>query len=478
MEDLVFASATKARPSFLRRIHPAKSQALGRSAKVFLVFFAIYLVTWGGHYTSGDGAHKIAWAKVLLGDSVTGIAPDSNGVYSKYGIGHSLIAMPSLALSSLVTRHTGVHCEAMFYTLTFIVNGALLIALIGFYLFQIYEPKRVLWTLALLGLATTWWPYTKTDFSEVLVATAWFGGFLLMRSGRAALGMGVAAITVSIRTDSFVLIAILALWWLIQDRRLATAARLVVAVLPAIGLVAIGNWMRYHSVLDHGYDGEAFTTPLWLGLSGILISGGKSIFLFSPPLLLGFLGWRRFRHRQETSMDALLFAAIFASQLLIYSRWWDWSSDDAWGVRFMIPSVMLMCIPLIEVSEGRFLVLAIGVTGLAIQLLAVTVGSLDYLIMMRAHEAKRQALFVSGENRVDFEDIRFNARYGQIAGNWILLRNLLHFPPQPSPSDPGNPTPLYDVLPPSVWMKTARWDFIWASPHNGAIRLKAQQAKP
>ena len=150
--------------------------ALRHSLRVFFCFFAVYLATWGGHYTSGDGAQKIAWAKVLLFGASAGVSPGPNGVYSKYGIGHSLIAMLPVAASSFIQKHTGIRCEAALYTLIFVANGALMLALIAYYLFQFYLPSRVWWTVSLIGLATTWWPYTKMDFSEPLVATTVFAG--------------------------------------------------------------------------------------------------------------------------------------------------------------------------------------------------------------------------------------------------------------------------------------------------------------
>jgi hypothetical protein len=434
-----------------------------RSLKVFLLFFAVYLLTWGGHYTSGDGAQKIAWAKAMLFGDSGGINPGPNGVYSKYGIGHSLIAMAPLAAASFIQRHTGIRCEAALYTLIFVLNGAILLALVAYYLFQFCETRRVWWTIALIGFGTTWWPYTKLDFSEALVATFLFAGFVLMRFGRPVLGMALAGFTITIRTDSIVLIALLVLWYLFEHRTLGSALKLGLAILPSLLIVAAANWYRYHSVSDLGYAEERFTTPLLIGLTGILVSGGKSIFLFSPPLILGFLGWKRFRARPATRNDAMLFVAVFGAELLVYSKWWDWSSDDAWGVRFMIPSVVLMCIPAVEVLERRLLVAAVAAVGLAVQVLAVTAGGLNYLVLVRAEQTHRQALFVSGENRVDFEDLRFNPRYGQIAGNWILLRHLLHIPPHPGSPEfiPKNGTPLYDTMPPSAWSDAARWDFIW-----------------
>ncbi len=431
--------------------------------KVFVVFCAIYLLTWGGHYTTGDGSYKIAWARVMLYGSPERMQPGANGVCSKYGIGHSLIAMAPLAAAAFIQKHTGIRCEAALYTVVFVANGALLLALLAYYLCQMYSGRRAWLTVGIIGLATTWWPYTKLDFSEVFVTTILFAGFLLMRSGFTVAGMLVAAFTLTIRTDSLILLGLLAAWYLVQRPGVRTALKLGLPVVPSVLVVMAANYARYHSVFDHGYAQERFSTPLLLGLYGILFSGGKSIFLFSPPLILGFLGWTRFRRRIATRLDAFFFLAVFVSELLLYSKWWDWSSDDAWGVRFLVPGIVFMCIPLIEVLDRRSLVIAIAGIGVAVQLLAVTVGGLDYLLLMRASNSHRQNLFAPPTNSVDLEDIRFNPRYSQIAGNWILLRHLLHIPPAPCPPDlvKTNGTPLYDTLPPNVWA-AAHWDFIWA----------------
>ena len=442
---------------------PGDSRSATRfSRTTFLVFFVFYLVSWGGHYTSGDGFHKIAWAKFVLFGASSGVHPDSNGIYSKYGVGHTLIAIPALVASTVVQKLTGIRSEAAFYTLIFVANGALLMALISYYLVHFYSPKRVWLTIALIGLATTWWPYTKMDFSEVLVATILFAGFVLMRFGRPVAGMLLAGLTLTIRMDAIVPITLLALWALAESPSLRAALKFGAAILPSLAIVAASNYIRYHSVFDRGYAGEGFTTPVLTGMYGILFSAGKSVFLFSPPLILGFLGWIRFRARPALRRDALLFAAIFLSELLIYSKWWDWSSDDAWGVRFMIPAVVLMCIPAIEVLDRRILFTTVAAAGLLVQLLAVLPGGLDYLMLMRNEHSQRTALFVSGQNRVDIEDIRFNPHYSQLAGNWILLRHLLHIPPRPSQAlIEKNGTPLYDALAPQEWSHAAHWDLVW-----------------
>jgi hypothetical protein len=399
---------------------------------------------------------------MFLGGAAAGTTAQAT-VYSKYGIGHSLLAVAPLALAHFVNKTTGIRCEAALYTLMFVVNGALFLALLAFYLAHFY-PSRSVWITALIaGLATTWWPYTKMDFSEPLTLTIAFLGFVLMRFGRPFTGMLIAAFTLAIRADSIAIVGPLVVWYLLANRSVRACVQMAVAIAPSIALVLLGNYVRYHSLLDHGYADERFSNPLLVGVYGMLLSSGKSILLFSPPLLLGLLGWKAFAARPRTHSDAWLFLTIWVAQVMLFAKWWDWSSDDAWGVRFLIPGVLLMCIPMVAILDRRALVIPVVAAGIAVQLLGVLVSPLDFVMLLRAQQFQREALYVGGHNRVDFEDLRFNPSYNQILGNWILLRHLLHFPP--SPTNPGDApkvgTRLYDAIPPQAWASAAGWDFVW-----------------
>lgn len=440
------------------------AKPLHLALRVFLLFVLIYTCTWAGHYTSGDGAHKIAWAKALLGHD-PGVQPDSGGVYSKYGIGHTLIAIPPIEGAYWIQKATGIRTEAALYTLMFVVNGALFLALVAYYLAHFFPSSAVWRTVLIMGLATIWWPYTKLDFSEPLLLTVLFLGFVLVRFGKPFLGMFVAAFSMTIRPDAPVILAPLVLWYLFSNRSVRAIFKVALAFVPSIALVLFANYLRYHSFLDHGYSDQRWSNLLFVGLYGLLVSSGKSAFLFSPPLLLGIWGWRRFANREQLTADAWLFAGMFAAQVLFYAKYWIWSSDDAWGDRYVLPGVLLLCIPLITMLHRRALVIPVVAAGIFVQLLAVTVGGLDFVMLLRASQPQREAVFMHGISRVDFDDLWFNPNYSQIFGNWILLRYLLHVPPAPSKADPAEVdlvgTRLYDAIPAQSWRAAARWDFIW-----------------
>ena len=118
------------------------------------------------------------------------------------------------------------------------------------------------------------------------------------------------------------------------------------APLAACGLFqAALNVYRFGNVLEFGYGSEpatGFTTPLPDGIGYLLLSPGKGLFLFAPPVLLGLALWPRLARRRP--LEAMVVALVFLGQLLYFARWWAWHGDWSWGPRYMVvtvPFVML-----------------------------------------------------------------------------------------------------------------------------------------
>jgi hypothetical protein len=119
----------------------------------------------------------------------------------------------------------------------------------------------------------------------------------------------------------------------------------------ALGLAILlwYNLARFGTPLATGYASEAslFTTPLLVGLHGLLLSPGKSVLLFAPPLLLALPGavvlWRRGERGA-----VLLALGLFLSHLLLYAGWGEWQGGGVWGPRFLLPVVA----PLLALAAG------------------------------------------------------------------------------------------------------------------------------
>jgi len=102
-----------------------------------------------------------------------------------------------------------------------------------------------------------------------------------------------------------------------------------------------------HGLLQAGRcDVENVLVSAW----GFLFSPGKSIFLYSPPLLLAVLGlpgfWRS--HRGACWPCWPLFVPV----LLFYCRSPSWPGDFAWGPRYAVFAVPVLLLPAIAFLSG------------------------------------------------------------------------------------------------------------------------------
>ncbi len=136
-----------------------------RFAAVFACAFAIYLATFGGHYVSGDEAHRIAWAKSLIDCHCNDISRYFPGEhYAIYGIGISLLHVPPILLARWIKTTTGLSTEGAFNMLLYVFNAAIGVALVYVLLARERVGTRAAALSALtIGVTSAWFPYSKVN---------------------------------------------------------------------------------------------------------------------------------------------------------------------------------------------------------------------------------------------------------------------------------------------------------------------------
>ncbi|MFA7244901.1 MAG: glycosyltransferase family 2 protein [Candidatus Magasanikbacteria bacterium] len=118
----------------------------------------------------------------------------------------------------------------------------------------------------------------------------------------------------------------------------------ILSVLLAQYLV-YGAWTGVYS-LSHEFQ----IWTWWEGFYGIFFSIGKSIFLFSPWLILTLFVWKRFwREQKETAVFLLV---SFLLLLLITAPFSYWT-DETWSVRKLVAIMVLLHLPLIYFFEEK-----------------------------------------------------------------------------------------------------------------------------
>ncbi|MCB2156986.1 hypothetical protein KQI84_19075 [bacterium] len=101
-------------------------------------------------------------------------------------------------------------------------------------------------------------------------------------------------------------------------------------------LLAFNNW-RFGDAggVTGGYSDQAesvkFSTPVFVGLHGFLMTPGKSIFFFSPVLILAIWGWILTPAQKRWSGWIVL--GSFLPFALAMVKWQNWSGGWDWGPR-------------------------------------------------------------------------------------------------------------------------------------------------
>jgi hypothetical protein len=228
------------------------------------------------------------------------------------------------------------------------------------------------------GLGTMAWPFSKTLYRDVLLMfcgaivvlglsisqneerVKGYAGLALMLFG--LIGGILAKRTAWVMAPALVIAIILA--WKSSPRSNRTQGRIVAAVflcgfalivaaiaIPSRGLLARYSANHFIFVLARIFEGIGPSTlPAILGP---FFSPGKSIFLFSPILILAPIGLARGwpEHKPVYTFIIVTILLLVVAQALFYRELW--AGIPVWGLRFMLlamPMMVILCAPIIDLA--------------------------------------------------------------------------------------------------------------------------------
>lgn len=445
---------------------------------LFLLFTAFFYLTNAGDSKWGDETYMIMVARKMVTEGqlgfpekeITSIAfwdhfaakgPEGH-YYMKWGLGQSLVEAPFLFLHRSIFGVPGAanasNDQTRFYLteFAFLMLCPSVISALGCALFYLLAlrlgfSRRVSVLLTLVyGLTTMVWPYSKSFVSETTLNVAILGGVYgavrySQEKGKRWIAfsgacMGFAVLT---KITALVVIPVIVLYVLGSVRTKTSLFDLLLCFVPPLaafcGVQGWHNWVRYGDVWQAGYqagsDALGFSTPLVVGLWGLLLSPGKSFFLYAPVTILAFFSFRSFLGRRRN--EALMCLGISVLFVLFHACWWSWAGDWAWGPRFLLvitPYVLLPCGLLFEKWKElrrfhRRLALILILFSLGIQFLGVAVHPFSYIEVRGRVLDHLMApdMSVLSYRRFYAESAlaQFSPLFSHIAGNWWLLKHMI-----------------------------------------------------
>ena len=341
----------------------------------------VYILTAKGHLEISDTEYSVRTAIAILenGDLLIE-APDheatanfpatgiKNKVYSPYGIGLSLIFIPfALAgkaisyVSNFDQRHI-IDFILSFYNISF--------ALLGLYFFKRIiihlgsSEKRAIVMMVALGIGTSFWKYTVTDFSEITQACCMLGVIynITKRVDKKWLHISFwYALLFTIKLTYLIYLPLLFIYFIIDNRKFKKkiiATNFFIAstyALPAFIIIASLNHYRFNNVFESGYGDTInfsfeFMKRDWFGY---LISTERGIFSFNP---LGFIAIAGIIFVPcEKKAEIYIIGIVVLVWYLTMCFWSSWQGGYCWGNRLLVPIIPFLLIPLTFIPFNNFL---------------------------------------------------------------------------------------------------------------------------
>jgi len=424
---------------------------------IFLATLGFLLVSHSGHFYSADslivhltGMRIVEEQRLDIGE-IWGAVQGPDGLrYGRYGLGLSILQAPLAWLGKQIDlydpgafRRIAGPIVSIYYQENFSVFGATLIgpicgAIAAAMLWSIagalgHGPRVSLVLVLLFVVSTQAWPSSRDGFPHIGVL------MLLLIAMRQALtwsrpvwspaGLGAAlGFLLLLRPFDAVLaspaVLLYTLWRHIRaDQRAGVLWQNVCAagvpLVVAGGIAALHNYLRFgHPLLFDEPGTQSFNGNMLIGLYGLLVSSGRGIFWYSPPLLAGLCGLPAFVRRRPA--EAALIAGIALPLLAGYSIYASWDGGMCWGPRYIVPLVPLLLLPAGELLAAGGAVaaftLALGACGAVVQMMATMA---DFHRVLHDAAFSREMLFDPVKSPL-LEHWRFFTAHRHV--DWIALR--------------------------------------------------------
>lgn len=284
------------------------------------------------------------------------------------------------------------------------------------------------WTIAIattiaIGVCSDWWYQSRGLYSEVAAGALVTWCLVFASSERVHKSSALLALSLLFRPTTLLAAPFVAIAAKRKPRTL-----IICALIVATGLLALAvyNYARFGSPLKSGYPPGNLSVPLFTGLFVLLFSPGRSIFVYSPILLLAIPGaWLFWKRERAFALCCIFFIVAHA---LIVACWGPLGWGLSWGSRLMTLTLpvfgLLIAAAFDHIWRNKWLLpipILLGLFGCGVQIITLLRDPTHVLI-----------------DRVQIGDVKFEETIYSVRRCWLALQIDAARKPQPCELDSYN----------------------------------------
>lgn len=283
-----------------------------------------------------------------------------------------LLAAPLFRVAQALPGIGLAHSVWLFNIITTALTAGMLYA---YGLIRGYRAQPSAVVAVLFGLGTIAWPYSRTFFREPLFTLCALSSAYLMARVRRQLDAGerpyglAFAFTVAfagalLSKEASLLLVPAIVAEAIPSRRVSRSTVLTLATLTLVALVTLlvmlnldtlfGISITRWNLTQRIQDARGNLNDLSEGVRGYMVSPARSMWLFSPVLLIGYVAWPRLvraGHWRDIAVSLSMTVSFVVGYALVRGSE-TWYGGLGWGPRYLVPVTPFVALWLLPVADS------------------------------------------------------------------------------------------------------------------------------
>jgi len=178
-----------------------------------------------------------------------------------------------------------------------------------------------------------------------------------------------------------------------------------------------------YNVAEEVFGGEHFI----FGIYGLLLSFGKSFFIYNAVILLSVIFFKRFYLKYKKEAIFILIYTVFLLGFVSRTHWW---SDETWGPRYLLSLAFVLIIPLVVLKKDDFkFIVGNRIKSILLTLIILFSFSFQLLGTLVRYDVFAYTFYdiyhKTGYNVLASQEYQYIPQFAPYIVNWRIINNSL-----------------------------------------------------